>query len=108
LGLALGKSQREIRNLPNPEYRRWQLLYMLEPWGWQDREYRMAAILAMLNNVNVGKKKDTKQPAYFMRDMQDLITRNLFKKEDEPDLSQMAPEERKALAIKSMKEFFGV
>lgn len=111
MGLALGKSIGEIRALPYPEYRRWQLMYMLEPWGWQDAEYRTAAILAKLHNNNIAKKSDAKAPAFFMRDMEKELIKELRKQAQErraEDLSQMEPEARDALIRKSMREFFGV
>jgi len=63
----------EIRSLPGEEFESWQLFYMIEPWGWHDNEYRTGAVLAMLNNVNISKKKDIKKEVDYMRDMPDLI-----------------------------------
>lgn len=111
LGLALGKSVGEIRQLPYPEFRRWQLMYMLEPWGWQDAEYRTAAILAKLHNANIAKRSDAKAPAFFMRDMEKEILKELRRQAAErqaADLGQMDTEARDALIRKSMREFFGV
>jgi hypothetical protein len=107
LGLALGKSISEIRALPYPEFRRWQLLYMLEPWGWEDREYRTAAILAQIHNANITKRNQAKTAAFFMRDMEAGILRQL-KENSVPDLSDMEPEARKEFELKAMREFFGV
>lgn len=59
--------------MPAPEFESWKFYYMIEPWGWHDMECRTGAILAMLNNVNVGKKKDLKKESYYMRDMTKLI-----------------------------------
>jgi hypothetical protein len=111
LGLALRKSQSEIRALPYPEYHRWQLMYILEPWGWTNDEYLAASIVSKLHNVNVSEERDLKSPAYFMRDMGKEALRQLAKQAEDrnvPDLSKMEPEERAALVRQSMKEFFGV
>lgn len=104
-------SRREVRALPYPEFHDWQIMYMLEPWGWHDAEFRTASIIAKLHNVNVSKKKDLKEPAFFMRDMEKIIVEHLEKirkENDMPSLEEMDPEERKRLVKKSMKEFFGV
>lgn len=52
---------------------------MLEPWGWHDREYRTAAILAMLNNVNASKRNQQKKETDFIRDMPKLIDRVYYR-----------------------------
>ena len=62
-----------MRALPAEEFESWQLFYMIEPWGWNDNEYRTGAVLAMLNNVNISKKKDTKKESDYMRDMPKLV-----------------------------------
>jgi hypothetical protein len=69
LGLALGKSVAEIRALSIVEYRRWKLFYQIEPWGFHQDEYRMAAILAMLYNTT---QRSPKTPNDFMRRLKDL------------------------------------
>jgi hypothetical protein len=71
----LGKTLTEINGLPAEEYESWKLYYQIEPFGWHDNEYRMGAILAMLNNVNASKKKDAKKESDYMRDMPKLIMR---------------------------------
>jgi hypothetical protein len=70
LGLALSRSVGEVRALPYPEYRSWQIYYMLEPWGWHNEEYLAAAQIAMIHNTNVAKTKDAKKPSVYMRDME--------------------------------------
>ena len=55
--------------MPYAEFQDWQLYYMLEPWGWHDREERPAAIIRMLYNTNVYKKSKMKKAAEFVRDM---------------------------------------
>lgn len=101
-----------MRALPYPEYRRWQLLYMLEPWGFPDKEYRTAAVIAQLHNNNTAKRSDLKTPDYFMRDMVDILYKELDRQAKErkntPDLASMDPEARATLIKASMKEFFGV
>ena len=70
LGLALGKSIGEVRAMPYPEYRQWQLFYALEPFGWHDREARDARHLSLLYSANAKKPKS---PAEFVRDMPKLL-----------------------------------
>jgi hypothetical protein len=55
------------------EFKSWQMFYLIEPWGWYDREYRTAALLAMMVNVNKGKKGKNKTEQDFMRDMPSLV-----------------------------------
>jgi hypothetical protein len=68
LGALLGKSIGEIRALPAPEYRKWELYYLVEPWGWHNTEYLTAKIEAALFEIATkGKKSFT--PKQFMRDL---------------------------------------
>lgn len=73
LGLALGKSLGEVRNLPLPEVQLWRTYYKLEPWGWFDSEYRTAAVLMMLYNTRLTKTQHAKDLEYFFRDMPELL-----------------------------------
>lgn len=61
--------------MPYEEFEAWQHYYLLEPWGWHDREYRTGATLAMMANVNASKKSQTKNATDFMRDMPSLIAK---------------------------------
>ena len=90
--------------MPYPEFRRWQLFYMLEPWGWQDNEYKTASLLAMLYNANAGKGKGKAQ-LYYMRDMAKEVLKQL---EPKPNLSALPVEQQRELVTQSMKSFFGV
>lgn len=55
--------------MPAPEYRRWELFYMIEPWGWQNLEYLfgklMSVIAAFSGRTQKGKNVSAKD---FMRD----------------------------------------
>ena len=64
--------------MPYPEFRSWQIFSLLEPFGFHDTEYRTAAQLAMLYNVNrsKGKAKDVKD---FMREPDKAILEELRK-----------------------------
>ena len=73
LGLALGMTLGQIRALPNEEYRSWRSYYKLEPFGWQDNEYRTAALMTMLNNTAATKQSQTKKIDDFMRDPEKAI-----------------------------------
>jgi hypothetical protein len=110
LGLALGKSQSEVRDLPYPEFRRWQLMYLLEPWGWENEEYRTAAIVASLHNSKISKKSEAKGPDYFMRKVErDLLTKleKIDKEREAQEFAEANPELRAELIRKSMRELFG-
>lgn len=54
--------------MPYPEFRRWQLYFELEPWGFVESEYQTAALLTMLHNVN-STRKQQKGIQHFVRDM---------------------------------------
>ena len=109
LGLALGKSLTEIRALPYPEFLEWIAFSQIEPFGWHDREYRTAAQLSMLYNVNAGKGK-SKLTSDFIRNMPSLIKKHFdsLREEKEFDLST-ASGRKKATerAVEVMKRTFG-
>jgi hypothetical protein len=71
LGLKLGKSLHEIQMLPAKEVRLWKLFYMVEPWGFEEDEFRAARDLAFVHNMNAGKGKG-KPIAKFARNMRKL------------------------------------
>jgi hypothetical protein len=100
LGLALGRTIGEIRALPYPEYRSWELFYLVEPFGFENDEYRSAALLSMLHNINrtKGKAKDVKD---FMRDLQAEALKQL---KEPPDISELSREE----LIRYIKKDFGI
>jgi len=88
LGLALHKTRSEIRDLPATEYHDWELMYVLEPWGWEEQEYKFGKLLAsMFTIANKGKKSFKAKD--FVRDMQKIY--KLY----EDDVSDMTPEELK-------------
>jgi hypothetical protein len=100
LGLALHKSIGEIRAMPFSEFKRWQLFYLVEPWGWPNDEYHTAAILAMLYNANRGKNK-TRDVKDFQRNMLEAALRELA----EPlDITQIPRDE----LVKMIKKDFGI
>jgi len=107
LGLALGKSLAEIRAMPYPEFRRWQMYDLIEPIGWPDAEYRTAAILTMLYNANRGKghAKDMKD---FMRNNLDGILKELRNMQKQEDLEAMPAEQRREYLLAQIKKDFGI
>jgi hypothetical protein len=111
LGLALGKSRSEIRELPAPEYHDWQLFYMIEPWGWVNTEQQVSRILAMLLNLKV-KKNDRKQPSYFIRNVANDIINQIeaqrMKQIELKRLDSMTREEKRAYLIPIIKRDMGV
>jgi hypothetical protein len=88
LGLALHKTRAEVRELFGTEYHDWELMYLLEPWGWEEQEYRFGKMLAeMWTIANKGKKQF--KAIDFMRDMTKVY--KLY----EDDIDDMTPEELK-------------
>jgi len=73
LGLALGRSVKEIHQLSYSEYKDWQLFYSVEPWGWQIEENRLARLLAFLFNIFKSKDVSPLQPSDFMIDINKVI-----------------------------------
>lgn len=104
MGLALGRSIGEVRALPYPEYRSWQLFYTLEPWGWHNEEYYAATLFALLYNINRGKGK-AKEPKEFMRDLPKALLQEL--NEGDP-LEGMTLEEQREYLIRQIKKDFGI
>ena len=69
MGALLGKSLGEIRSLPFPEFLKWQIFSLVEPFGFPDREYRTAAVLTQLHNQSVTRRSQRKKVSAVMRDM---------------------------------------
>lgn len=105
--MALGKSLEEIRALPMPEYLGWMRFYTLEPWGWHNQEYLFASIIAMLYNVNKGKKQKAKTPADFMRDIVKGIEREIHQLHEKKRFENMSREEKREYVIKQAQSLFG-
>ena len=106
LGLALGKSLTEIRQMPIGEYTSWKYFYMLEPFGWHDREYRTGALLAMLVNVNRSKKDKVRSASDFSRTTKEMfegIMGYLRRKGLESKYKEMTREEKKAFIRKKVR-----
>jgi len=59
--------------MPYDEFVSWKSYYLVEPWGWHDREYRTSAMLAQTWNVHVHKRHHAKSFADYIRDMPKLI-----------------------------------
>ena len=106
LGLALGKSIAEIRNLPFDEFVSWKLYYQLEPWGWHDDEYRTAALLTQMWNTRVSKQSQAKKVKDYIRNMPDLLIRGYQELERElalqEKMSTASTEDRKRMIAKSL------
>lgn len=72
--------------MPASEYHDWELMYLLEPWGWQEQEYRFGKLLAEMWTIAHKGKKQFKA-VDFMRDLKKWAY------EIEPD--ELTPEELK-------------
>jgi hypothetical protein len=99
LGSLLGKTIGEVRALPVSEYRKWQLFYILEPWGYHNTEFLFGKLLAVLYTL-ASHDKTNYTAKQFMRDNTKIAT--------EPDMSEMTTEERHEYIIMRAKEAFGV
>jgi len=73
--------------MPYEEFLNWQIFYQLEPWGWHDREYRTASLLAMLLNVHTDKEH-RKGTSVFYRDMLEMIENAYEEYERELDMRE--------------------
>jgi len=90
------------------EYRDWVLFYSLEPWGWHNTEYILGSILAMLANVNRGKKGKAKKPTDFMRNASKELDKAIAKLETEKKFETMSDAERKDFVRQQAFNLFGV
>lgn len=99
--------------MPYEEYRQWKLFYLLEPWGFQEREYQFALLLAKINNVHATKKSQTVKPIAYIRDMGKELLK-YFKKEIEQDEiallldTEEGQEKASEHMIKTFEQMFGV
>ena len=100
LGLALHKTIGEVRAIPYAEFKSWQFFSMIEPFGFHDDEYRTAAILAMLYNINKGKGR-AKDVSDFMRDLKKAVLNELKEK---PSIDDMSRDE----IVNLIKKDFGI
>lgn len=88
--------------MPYPEYQTWKNFYLLEPWGYEVVEEKVAQIMAMLYNINRAKGR-AKAPKDFMIDRLKEITAMLLK----PDVDQPPTLSRDEL-LAMIKKDFGV
>ena len=84
--MALGKSVGEIRSIPYDEFRGWKAFYWLEPFGWHDREYRLANVLTIIANTHRDSKSAPRRITDFIRDMPKAIERHVYEREQEKEL----------------------
>jgi cell wall assembly regulator SMI1 len=97
----------QVRQLPYQEIREWQLYYLLEPWGFHDREYRTAALLAKLHNINIGKRSQAKNEKDFMRDMPKEVLRAVERHIRTEKLRRKYSQSTKAERIRMLKQAWG-
>ena len=95
LGLALGMTIGQIKAwMTDAEYRSWMTYYKVEPFGWQDREYRTAALMMMLNNTSISKRSDARKTSYFMRDPEKTISEQVNQADKREQLLAASKEDR--------------
>ena len=109
LGLALGMSIGQLRSdMSESEFRSWKTYYKLEPWGFPDREYRTAAIMMMLNNTNITKRKDAKRISDFIRDPVKAVNEQIDMADKRQKLLNATKEERADMIAKSFGSSIGI
>jgi hypothetical protein len=86
--------------MPYPEYATWKTFYLLEPWGYEVVEEKIAQIISMLYNVNRAKGR-AKAPKDFMIDRLKELTASLLK----PDVYQEPTHSREELLAMIRKDF---
>jgi len=104
LGLALGKTQEEIRKMPAPDYRDFELLYLLEPWGWQNKEFLFGKLMSVVAAFS-GRAKKGVSAKDFMREDIGGIKGELSV---EAMLADKTPEEIKEIKKSRIKQIFGI
>jgi len=89
----------------------WQIFYLIEPWGWEDQEYRTAALLTMMHNTHIQKRNQAKKLTSFIRDLPGAVVKYLERKETEKERPDLTTEEgrRQATAeiLKGFSAMFG-
>jgi hypothetical protein len=98
--LALHKSHREILALPAPEFRRWQLLNMLQPWLFQGTAFLMTT----LYNVNLVSKDKAKSVTDLIEDNLEEVLKSL---KPLPDLENMTEDDKENIR-RMAKAHFGI
>ena len=83
--------------MPHPEWRSWYLFSLAEPFGWHDEEVRWASLMALLVNINKGKKSKTKKPKDFMRDPIKAIERRSAAKDKRASFLKASLEDKKKM-----------
>lgn len=106
LGLALHKSVGEIQQLTYKEWKKWYVMYVIEPWGWRSTEEQVARILAKLHNVNASKQADVLNPQEFIRENYALdVIKWLETPEQEYDFEDLTEEDVRALKLRIAHSF---
>lgn len=101
----LGKSLGEVRSLPYAEFKRWYYFYLLEPWGWHDREARTSMLLTAVLRAGGNKKAKVED---FYRDMLEGIQREMQKQENGHAFDLETEEGRRSATAEMLKGFSGL
>ena len=107
LGLALGKTIGEIRQIPYPEFRRWRRYNVIEPIGWPNTEYQYGMLAHVIYNMNRSSKTKAKKPQDFMRDMVQELDRAISQTNMRQRYEQMSIEEKRAYQKKQLQSMLG-
>lgn len=86
--------------MPYPEYKIWQLFYLLEPWGTPLFDSALSQVLAMLHNTVAGKGK-ARPPKHFLPDR---LKQLLSALQEVPEPAELSREE----LVKQIKKDFGM
>ena len=110
LALALGKSLKEVRALSYPEVLLWRQFYLLEPWGFEEEEFRAARLLTQMHNQAVDKVSKQRPISAFIRNMQDLVIRALRRAQPSKSVPDLDTPEGQAqateIAVRNFKKMF--
>lgn len=105
MGLALGKSIAEIRQLGYPEFKRWRLYEAIEPFGWPEKEYHFASLMALIYNLAPVKKKPL-TPADFIVDIDEVIANQEKELVKKKKFAELTTEEKREYILDQFKKRF--
>ena len=88
--------------MPAKDYHTFELMYLLEPFGWQNNEYLFGKLMSV---IATGKSKKAFKVKDFMRDLAGEL-----REEARMDntLATMNAEETRRFKIERIKQIFGI
>jgi len=83
------------------EYRSWQSYYKLEPFGYQNDEYRWSFAMMMINNSHISKRRDAKRASHFFRDSASEVKGQISNAEKREQFLNASEEEKSSMIAAS-------